>query len=237
MSRFPEKKRYAVTFSIDDGFWHSCKAMAAVFAPHRIRATFNLVTHWVAPMQVETIDDVYNQNRYHGSWPEWKTLLEAGHEIGCHTATHPALPTRTPDEIRWELDASRETLLEHLPLQEPLTFAYPYNQTSPEVDAEVRKRFLSARVGGEPLNHPEDLNLYAVQSWWPYRDTALEEILARIDEAREKEAWLVLGLHGVGDEGWHPIPIDKLEAVASFLAHDSDVYTDTFKAMSEWFSS
>lgn len=231
MNPFPEDKRCAVSFSIDDGFWNSCSVMARLLEEYEFRATFNLVTHWVDPMLTDTIEDVYNQGRYHGSWPEWQSLLDRGHEIGCHTATHPALPTQSIDRVRWELDESKRQLLKNLSIKDPITFAFPYNQSSPEVLAEVRKHFSASRWGGAPLNDISTMDRYRVQSWWPYSDTALEEIVAKINQAKEKEAWLVIGLHGVGDEGWHPVAVDKFEAVLAHLADDPEILVEPFQGV------
>lgn len=232
---WPEGKTCAVSFSIDDGFWNSCNEMAEIFDRHGLKGTFNLVTHWVEPMQVDKIGDSYNEGLYHGSWPQWKTLLDRGHEIGSHTLTHPALPTIPLEDARREIVESKAILCEKLGIEEPFTFGFPYNQPSPEVLEIVSEHYLAARVGGKIFNEtPAALDMHQVQSWWPYSDTPLDEILAKIDEARQKGCWLVIGLHGMNDEGWHPITPEKFEAVCEYLAADDEIWTATFKEVALW---
>lgn len=229
---FPEGKLCAVTFTIDDGFWKSSKQMADILDKYQLKASFYLVTHWVKPMKTDEIGDGYNEDLDHGAWPLWKGVLERGHEIGSHTCTHPALPTIGPKDALREITESKQILIQELGIQEPVTFAYPYNQPSPEVTKMVGLHYLSARIGGKPLNEIGSTNLQAVSSWWPLSDTPLEEITAKIDAAKAKGDWLVIGLHGMNDEGWNPITPEKFEGVCKYLAADDTIGVTTFKEMS-----
>ena len=147
---FPDSKQCAVTFSIDDGFWESSKQMADILDRYQIKATFNLVTHWVAPMKTAEIGDGYNEGASHGTWAQWKTILDRGHEIGSHSCTHPALPTIDAEDALGEITESKQILINELGLQEPITFGYPYNQASPTIKQMVAGHYLSARIGGKP---------------------------------------------------------------------------------------
>ncbi|MBI1389877.1 MAG: polysaccharide deacetylase family protein [bacterium] len=234
---FPEGKQCAVTISIDDGFWDSASQMADLLDKYRLKASFNLITSWVKPMKTGEITDSYNEGADHGTWPQWKTLLDRGYEIGSHTCTHPALPTIDPEAYEKEISDSKRALIDNLGVAEPVTFAFPYNQSSPEVKAVVEKYYAAARVGGKIFNQPGELDLYNVQSWWPYSDTPLEEIVAKIDEAEAKGYWLVIGLHGMNEEGWHPIAPEKFEGMLKRLANDDAIWTATFKDAAHWFET
>ncbi|MDP8244813.1 MAG: polysaccharide deacetylase family protein [Candidatus Hinthialibacter antarcticus] len=228
---FPEGKQCAVTFSIDDGFWGSSEQMADILDRYQLKASFYLVTHWVAPMKTDEIGDGYNEGASHGTWQQWKSILERGHEIGSHSCTHPALPTIDAKDALMEITESKQQLIDELGLQEPITFAYPYNQSSPEVKQMISGHYLSARIGGKPFNKIGPIDLQAVNSWWPLSNMPLEEIIAKIDEAKANGHWLVIGLHGMNDEGWNPITPQKFEGVCKYLASDSAIWVPTFREM------
>lgn len=47
------------------------------------------------------------------TWDEVADLQSAGHEIGCHSRTHPILPLLTDDELRDEIGGCLEDLRDH----------------------------------------------------------------------------------------------------------------------------
>lgn len=234
-SAFPGGKRFAVTFSIDDGFWKSTQEFMRLFDPYGFKATFNLVTDWITPKQ-SGVGDEYNRDASHGTWTNWKTVLKQGHEIGSHSMTHPHLPKLSGEEIKRELLYSKRRIKEELKLWGPKTFAFPYNDTSPEVQKILGRYYLAARVGTQTgeINEPGKIDFLQIRSWWPLSPAPLEEIVAKIDRAREMRGWLVIGLHGMNGEGWNPITTEKMSGVLAHLAKQKDVYVDTFKKVAMW---
>lgn len=227
---FPNGATCAVSFSIDDGFWVSSQKFMTLFAKYGMKGTFNLVTSWITPVKSE-IGDSYNQNLTHGTWSDWKTVLDTGHEIGSHSMTHPHLPDIPLDEARRELIYSKRRITQRLGLPGSKTFAFPYNHTSPAIEELVEKYYLAGRIGGEGINLPGEIEFAHVSSWWPLSTMPTGMTLDKIREAKDKRAWLVIGLHGVDDEGWHPIPYERMDAILKFLADDGEICVDTFKAL------
>ena len=227
---FPRNAKCAVSFSIDDGFWLSSQKFMTLFGQYGMKGTFNLVTSWVRPIK-SSIDDSFNQDFSHGNWTNWKTLLDEGHEIGSHTKTHPHLPDIPANEARHELIYSKRRITKRLKLWGPKTFAFPYNHSSPEIKKLVEKYYLASRVGGNGINIPGEIDFANVTSWWPLMDMPTERTLDKIREAKARRAWLVIGLHGVDSEGWHPIPYNRMDAILKYLAEDNEIYVDTFKAV------
>ena len=178
--------------------------------------------------------DSYNRDCFHGAWSNWNTLADKGHEIASHSMTHPALPNVPADLVRRELLYSKRRIMNRLGIPGPLTFGFPYNQSSPEVKKQVEKYYLAARVGGHGINIPGEIDFYNVSSWWPLAHTPLEETLDKIREAKAKNAWLVIGLHGMDDEGWHPISTVRMDRILQFLANDETCHVDTFKSVVKW---
>lgn len=232
---YPRNKDFALTFSIDDGFWNSAQKFLVVFERYRTKATFNLVTDWIEPMRSD-IRDSYNQGFSHGSWTDWRKVVRAGHEIGSHTLTHPALPEIPIEQADHEIVHSKERILKELKLKEPRTFAFPYNQSSPSVRAIVQRHYAAARVGTQTgeINLPGFIDFWAVRSWWPLSHTTLDEIVGKVEQTRQSQGWLVIGLHGIDDEGWHPIAYGKLEQLMRYLDRQRDLYIGTFLEMAAW---
>lgn len=234
-SAFPGGKRFAVTFSIDDGFWQSTQEFMRLFEPYGYKATFNLVTNWITPKK-SGVNDEYNQDSTHGAWSNWKTVLKRGHEIGSHSLTHPHLPTLSLEELKRELLYSKRRITQELKLWGSKTFAFPYNDSSSEVREMVGRYYLAARVGTQTgeINEPGKIDFLQIRSWWPLSPAPLEEITAKIDRTREMGGWLVIGLHGMNGEGWNPITTEKMSGVLAYLAKQNDVYVDTFKKVAVW---
>ncbi|MBN2327543.1 MAG: polysaccharide deacetylase family protein [Candidatus Omnitrophica bacterium] len=232
---FPGGKRFAVTFSIDDGFWKSAQEFLPLFDRFNYRATFNLVTSWITPMRSGVGDD-YNQASSHGTWTNWKTVLDRGHEIGSHSMTHPHLPQLDESEVKRQLLYSKRRITKRLTLWGRKTFAFPYNDSSPAVREMAGRYYLAAREGtrtGE-INQPGAIDFLGVRSWWPLQHNTLGDIVEKIDETRDMRGWLVIGLHGMNGEGWHPITTEKMTGVLDYLSKQNDVYVDTFKNTALW---
>lgn len=94
--RFHDGKQHIVTMSYDDGP-ESDLRLIEIFNKYGIKCTFNLIssaiereTNWLRP---ENVAQVY-----------------AGHEIACHTVTHPHLEFLTPKAQYDEIMKCREVL-------------------------------------------------------------------------------------------------------------------------------
>jgi peptidoglycan/xylan/chitin deacetylase (PgdA/CDA1 family) len=77
------------------------------------------------------------------NWDELRSLDSALVAIGSHTVNHPILPTLQPDELSFEISASRRLLEEKLgrPVD---AFCYPNGSYNKAVLEEVRKTYRAA---------------------------------------------------------------------------------------------
>ncbi len=158
-----------------------------------------------------------------------RALAEDGHEIGCHTFSHPHLGQRDPAAWREELRRNREFLREELPGAVFSTFAYPYGETSLRAKIHFGRRFAACRgiVGG--VNHGvvdlSQLKAVGVES----RHFSEDVITAAIDAAVDTCGWLIFFTHDVSDA---PSPYgaqpQMLEFVLDRLA-DAGIETLTVK--------
>lgn len=73
-------------------------------------------------------------------WTDLKAIAGAGMEIGAHSMSHPHLPRSPIDQARREVVDSRSAIQGRIagPVD---AFAYPYGETSPELEEIVRSEF------------------------------------------------------------------------------------------------
>lgn len=105
---FPEGKHKALTMSFDDGRLED-RRLVELFNQYGIRGTFNLNSGVKAENRVEA-----------GEYPS----LYKGHEVACHSATHPSMACSTIDQCAYQVLEDRR-ILESI-LGTPIRgFAYP----------------------------------------------------------------------------------------------------------------
>ena len=97
--RYKDGKRYALTFSYDDGCAQD-RRLVELFNKYEMKATFNFNSR--------QIND-YNNRCIHAE--EIRPLfIEKGHEIACHTVTHPHLERMLIKDQYDEIIRDREAL-------------------------------------------------------------------------------------------------------------------------------
>lgn len=106
---FPEGRRKALTLSFDDGRIMD-RRLVKILNLHGLRGTFNLVSSCLDRPGYITRAEL--KDLYHG------------HEVACHTVTHPPLTRQTEDGITREVMENRQDL-EHLVGYPIRGLAYP----------------------------------------------------------------------------------------------------------------
>lgn len=115
--RFPEFKTRAVTLSFDDGNCED-RRMVEILNRYGIKCTFNLNSGLIEGCN------------YKVQFEEFKALY-AGHEIACHSYTHPHLNNLDLGGIAYQLIKDREKL-EEVTGQIIEGFAYPFGLVETE---------------------------------------------------------------------------------------------------------
>lgn len=115
--RFPDFKIRAITLSFDDGHVEDRK-MIEILNRYNIKCTFNLTSGRISGNPAMVQFDEFNE-------------LYKGHEIACHTYTHPHLDNLDLGGIAYEVIKDRE-VLEEKTGRIVDGFAYPFGLTETE---------------------------------------------------------------------------------------------------------
>lgn len=126
-------------------------------------------------------------------------LSALGHEIGCHTASHPEVPSLHPNDLDSEL-ARNAACLRAAGITTPIrTFAYPHGRVDPRSKRRLAERFVACR-GVYPQAHrgKADLGLLRCLSLEPHI-LAARPLDAWLDEVVRDRSWLILLTHDVDE--------------------------------------
>ncbi len=143
-------------------------------------------------------------------------LLEAGHEIGCHTFSHLNCGMAPIGIVEGDVEQNLQAL-RRLGAPAPATFAYPYGEVSAPAKAVVGERFALARALHHGLiDRGSDLNQApAVGIEGPDGEAVARRWLRRTLEER---AWLILFSHDVRED---PSPFGCTPGALARLADEA----------------
>jgi peptidoglycan-N-acetylglucosamine deacetylase len=214
---WPEGKQVAVSLSFDDARESQVIVGTNLLDQYGVKATF-----FVVPSAVE--------RQLEG----WKKAVSSGHEIGNHSLFHPcsmnfswshdhALENYSVKQMKKELADCNKRIEELLGVKVN-TFAYPCGQkfvgsgkkTKSYVPV-VSDMFLLGRGWmDEAPNDPLYCN-FAQLTGVEMDGKTFEQILAKIDAAKQGGAWLVLAGHEIGESGNQTTRVDMLRQLAEYV--------------------
>jgi len=178
-----------VTFTFDDVPASACERGARILEQHGARGTF-----YVAGSGCGSSSQDGPQR---ASIDQLRTIWTNGHEIGCHTYSHPAVRHMSFDEIGSELDQNQAVLKEIDGNIVVRNFAYPYGDMSVRTKRYLEARFDSCRSGHAGINSAV-ADLGALDAW-PLYDASLDriKIVRLIAETVQANGWLIFYSHDV----------------------------------------
>lgn len=141
-------------------------------------------------------------------------LLEQGHELACHTFSHPDTWATPADEFERTVEENARALDRLRPGLRFQSFSYPISGPRRATKYRVGRRFESCRGGGQTMNSGvADLNL--LKSFFLEKSREDERVIRRsIADAVSAGGWLIFSTHDVCDS---PTPYgvkpELLEAV------------------------
>lgn len=184
--------RPMVTFTFDDVPASACEVGARILERHGARGTF-----YVAGKGCGTAAP--GEPR-HASIDQLRTIWADGHEIGCHTFSHPAVRHLSRDELGWELDRNRSVLTTIHGDIVVRNFAYPYGDMSVGT-----KRYLAARFDSCRSTHAR-INIAAADlgalDAWPLQNASIDraKVADLVAQTARARGWLIFYSHDVAEE-------------------------------------
>jgi peptidoglycan/xylan/chitin deacetylase (PgdA/CDA1 family) len=235
---WPEGIVAAVSLTFDDGMRSQRDVGVPLLNRYDVRATF-----YVNPR-----DD------YREALASWRSAVEAGHELGNHTITHPcsknfafisdsgrrALEEMSIEDIGWEIDETNRRLRELFPEQGVVSFAYPCYQPfvgrggrrQSYVPA-VLERCVAGRGRGERSNDPRYCDLGYLWSW-PCERMTSQTLIGIVEEAIRERRWAVLTFHGIHEGHLSVAEGDLAELCAHLKRNSSRVWCAPVAEVARW---
>ncbi len=180
-----------VTFSFDDFPASAWRLGGPILARHGARGTFYLSGELLN--RADPTGAFATEADVHG-------LLEAGHELGCHTFSHPDLLRQPAAAIEAELDRNGRLIAALFGGYRPSSFAYPYGRASLRAKQLISERFVTLRGVRTGLNQgPVDLAMLRANELCA-KTTPVERARALLEANAKAGGWLIFFTHDIADE-------------------------------------
>jgi len=235
---WPEGIQAAVSLTFDDGRESQLSFGLPVLDGCGVKATFYMTPGSADPRLAD-----------------WQRVAEAGHEIGNHSVEHScsgnfcwgmenALEDYTLEQMEVELLDAQAAMAERFG-QAPRTFAYPCGQSFVGRGEDCRsyvplvaRHFLAGRrFRDETFNDPSFCDLARLAGTEGDR-LNFEQLQTLLAQAGEQQAWVVLAMHDVGQQG--PYQTVSADALRQLCEHCTDaangIWIDTVEHIADYIS-
>lgn len=184
----------SVTF--DDGYESIYKEAYPLFQQYGIHTTQYILT-----------GEFKNQD--YMSYPQLRDLYLSGHDIACHTVTHPDLTTLDDSKLSKELHGCKDFFTSKgITIKD---FASPYGHTDDKSLSMIKTIYRSHRntngdisktngISDNDVNTRQNFNPYNLIAITVRHDTSVDELRAVINYAKIHKAWVILTYHQIDDE-------------------------------------
>ncbi|HXK62707.1 MAG TPA: polysaccharide deacetylase family protein, partial [Acidobacteriota bacterium] len=209
---------HIVSLSFDDGFRKSFIKIAEIYEKFSFSACLNVIAS--AHMSGNKVRDDYMKQEQFGDFTLWNELQDRGHEIMPHGYQHAHLAdlplAEAQDLIRKCIDVFSKELRGFDPKK--AVFNFPYNQSSPELEAWLPSQFMAFRTTGGILNPLPKRGTVKITTGGFGPGNAEKSVDEYVDRLlAQPSGWMVYNLHGLDDEGWGPIRPAYLERLLGRL--------------------
>ena len=225
---WPKTKKAALSLTFDDARASQLQAALPILNRYNVKATF-----YVVPDPVEK------------NLQGWREVVQAGHEIGNHTVTHPcsgnyefsrhnAIEDYTMQRIEAEISGATKRIEDLLNVT-PRTFAYPCGEkfvgrgeNCQSYVPLVARQFLAGRgAGSQSENAPAACDLSQLLAGG-MDNQAYEPLRKLIERSSEQNGWLILVGHEAGERGVQRVDVEALDHICRFAADPANgLWIDT----------
>ena len=225
-------QKHIITLSFDDGFKKSSLLTAEIFEKHKLSACINVIATGHLP-GFQSPDEWQVTEK--GDFVLWNELQDRGHEIMPHGYKHANktnLPlTEAKELIRKCLDYFTKNL-QGFEAKKSI-FNFPYNSSTPELEAWLANEVMAFRTSGPTINalpHKGQKKLTCGAHGPDNTEAHLEEEIKKL--LAQPSGWLIYNTHGINGEGWGPMSYQYLDDLLSRLsAMDSVAVLPAGKAL------
>ena len=175
------------------------------------------------------------------TWEMVKTHAAEGHEFASHMVTHPYASALDEPNLLYELEKSREEILEKLGIRHTISVECPYGTVDERAVQYAANIYPSSRNGiledylmelHRPSRRSPVNNNFEYVQWQRglITRTTLSEMNAWVDTtALQNNIWLVLVVHGIDGIGWESLKKEDVDAHYSYIkSRENDVWVATF---------
>ena len=178
---------------------------------------------WKATIYIST--GLIGQKTHHGRMmtaDEIRDVAARGHEIGAHGHTHSDASVRPVAEVEREARINRATFA-RLGVPEPVSYAWPYGQTRPDLKRALARHYMSLR-GIASVSHRKRVDLNQVGSWKLFGST-VGACLRELDRLQRRPGLMTLFTHDVRRDPteWGCTPEDFAHVADRVAAMDAKV--------------
>lgn len=216
-TRFTEKT-HIITLSFDDGFKGSFYKVANLYEEHGLSACFNVIASGHFP-DFQQVDD-WILPELLGDFDDWNALKSRGHEVMPHSWKHLNLARQPLEEAKEWIVKCLDYFSANLDgySNEEAVFNFPFNSSSPELEAFTLSKVLAIRSRELAPTASENANLFRkgcrtfgpknIDSW----------VKKQVNQFLNSDGgWLILNVHGLDDEGWGPMSSSFLKRLLKRL--------------------
>lgn len=209
IARFAGDRSAAISYTFDDGIREQYTLAVPMLDEVGFKGTFYVIPGQI-PADSDQPDD--KMPRKIMSWKDLKKMADNGHEIGNHSWSHPNLTQLPPVQAEEQLTTAFDAIARHIG-RPPLTIAFPFNASTPEIQAAALKRHVAFRAYQHGTNEKataESLNNWAEQ------------------QVRNKTRGVVM-IHGIATGYAAFSDPEILRAHLKYVkSRDADIWVDTF---------
>jgi peptidoglycan/xylan/chitin deacetylase (PgdA/CDA1 family) len=181
------------------------------------------------------------------TWDELEALANRGYEFASHTVTHPRLAALDDTNLIYELEKSRQDILDHLGYKHTFSVECPFGTENQRAVNFALQRYQVARnympdPFVDDLDRASDADPAASKKEYvrwqrgPVTKTPVEVIKSWVDKSlADGNVWLVLVSHGVDGIGWEPKTHAEItEYLAYMKSKENTLWIATFQDVAKY---
>ncbi len=151
-----------------------------------------------------------------------RKFIDAGHELGSHSVTHPDLAELDADTLDYELLNSRDYLDETFDVYIS-HFAVPFGSYNTVVNENIMRHYTSHRTVDSGFNTPDRFDISRLKVQNILKDTSAQEVARWVERAKNYNYWLILVYHSVDDNPGHYDTTPELFAGHLRVINEADI--------------